>query len=54
MIARTLFDLLKVAAATALAGKFFFEFPTVVQLIVWVGIPGMTVVAIFVCPPKKP
>ncbi len=54
MIARTLFDLVKIAAAAAFASKFFFDFPKVVQLMSAPGIVALGVVALLICPPKKP
>ena len=54
LIARTLFDLLKIAFAAALASKFFFDFPPVVKLWLWGGMGAMAIGAILVCPIKKP
>ena len=46
LIAKTLFDLLKIAVAAAFASKFFFEFPKMVKLIMWFSIMAVAVVAI--------
>lgn len=54
MIARTLFDILKLWVAAALASKFFLEFPFVVKFGMWVVMGALAVGGIFFCPPKKP
>ena len=54
MIARTLFDLLKIAIAAAFAGKFFLEAPKMIQLFGGMIIVVLTLAAVFTCPPKKP
>lgn len=54
MIARTLFDLLKIALGAALASKFFLDSPRVVQLIGGTVIVALGVAAVFICPAKKP
>ena len=54
LIARTLFDLLKIGAAAAFASKFFLGSPRVVKWIMGLLLVVLTVMGISVCPPKKP
>ena len=54
MIARTLFDLLKIAVAAALASRFFVGFPRVVQLLVGLLMIAALASGVLFCPLKKP
>jgi len=50
LIAKTLFDLLKIAVGGALASKFFVELPTLLRSALALSIPVLLVAAILVCP----
>jgi len=50
LIAKTLFDLLKIAVAGALASKFFVEFPVLLRFALAGTIPLLLVSAILMCP----
>lgn len=54
MIARTLFDLLKIAVAAAFAGRFFFDSSPMIQWGLWFGMVSLGVSGFFFCPLKKP
>lgn len=54
LLARTLFDLLKISVVAVFASKFFLELPRMVQLLIGVGMVGVAVFGFFLCPPKKP
>ena len=54
LLSKTLFDLFKIAVVAIFASKFFIEFPRMVQLIVVPGIVALGVVALLVCPIKRP
>ena len=50
LIAKTLFDLLKIAIAGALASKFFVDFPGLLRWALVATIPTLLIVCILVCP----
>ena len=50
LIAKTFFDLLKIAVAGALASRFFAEFPIVLRLVLAGVVPVLLILAILVCP----
>ena len=54
MIARTLFDLLKIWVAAAFASKFFVDSPAVVKFFMSVSLMTLGGGAIFCCPLQKP
>lgn len=54
LIAKTLFDLLKIAVAAAFASKFFYEFSWPVKLGGALAIVTLGVLGFFVCPSKRP
>ena len=54
LIARTWFDLVKIALAGALASKFFVEFPRPVQISIGVIVVGLWVLGLVTCPQKPP
>ena len=53
LIAKTLFDLLKIAVGGALASKFFVELPPRLRSALAISIPVLLLTAILVCPTKE-
>ena len=50
LIAKTLFDCLKIELAGALASNFFIELPRLLRFALGLSIPVLLVAAILVCP----